>query len=275
MNLTRAIVDYLDGLGNATLALRAPSVLVPFVAFAVLQCLILLAMASFIAPPLAPVMVPFIHALGGEESLHYPLHLVRLPAVYQRVYLPLVATVGFSLWTLAVWLMVDHHVIGSERAQRPFRAAIPNVLVVGVLFVGASVIIGELAARLVSARTHPMLARGILLSSVLVTACVQALLIYAPVALRLRGGSAWSALKASTTYARRRFVATALVIVTVFLVHAPVDFLLTRADRIAARFQPEAILYLLLASAVLEMVTAYLMFAATTELALRKDGGLR
>jgi len=275
MKLTRAIVDYLDGLANARLALRTPGVLIPFAAFALLQCLILGAMASFTAPPLAPVMVPFIRALGGEESLHYPLHLVRLPAVYQRVYLPLAATLGFPLWTLAVWLMVDHHAVGSERVRRPFRRAIPQAVQVGIVFVGASVLIGEIAARLVNERTNPMLGRSILLSSMLVTAIVQALVIYAPVALRLLGGNAWAALKASAAYARRRLLATAFVIVTVVLVHAPVDFLLAHADRIAARFQPESVLYLVLASAILEMLTAYLMFAATTGLALPREGGMK
>jgi hypothetical protein len=76
-------------------------------------------------------------------------------------------------------------------------------------------------------------------------------------------------------FARRQFGATALLIVTVLLVHLPVDFLLSRADRIAARFQPETVLHVLLGSVALEMFTAYLLFAGVTELALPREGGVR
>lgn len=274
MNFGRALNRYLDALTNARAAFSMP-VLLPFACFAVLQVAILLAMAFFTSPVLSPVMVPAMRALGGEQSLHYPLHLVGLPSVYQRVYLPLAATIGFSLWTLAVWKLVDHHDIGADRPRREFRPALGRVMMVGVLFVGASVAIGELSSRLTGPRTPDVVARAVLIASIVLTATAQAFLIYAPVALRLRGGKVWNAIAAGAAYARRHFLATALLLITVLLVHLPVDFLLSRADRIAARFHPEAVLHLLLGSVVLEMFTAYLLFAGITALALPREGGLR
>lgn len=275
MSTGHAIHRYLDALSYARAALTHPGVLFPFVLFSLLQAALLLAMASFTAPLLAPIMVPLMQALGGEQSLHYPLHLVGLPSVYQRVYLPLVATVGFGLWSLALWKLVDRHPMGAERPRRAFRPALAHVIVIGALFVGASIATGEAAARLVGSTAPDAVQRAVLLASVGVTAVVQAFLVYAPLVLRLRGGNAWGAIRASVSYARRQFPATLMMIITVLLMHLPLDFLLSRADRIAARFQPEAVLQVMLASVALETFTAYLLFAAITELALPREGGLR
>lgn len=275
MTIGRAINRYLDALAHARTALGTPGVLLPFVAFSAVQAVILLAMASMVTPFLAPLMVPVMKALGGEQALHYPMHLVGLPSVYQRVYLPLVATVGFALWSLAVWKMVDHHAVGSDRPRRDFRPSLPHVVVIGLLFVGASVVTGEIASRLVNSRTPDTLQRMILFASVAATAVMQTFLIYAPLVLRMRGGNAWRAIRAGAAYARRQFPATVLMIVTVLLIHLPVDFLLSRADRIAARFQPETVLQVMFGSIVLETFTAYLLFAGITELALPREGGVR
>jgi hypothetical protein len=276
MNLTQTISDYLDGLANTRLALRAPSVFLPFAVFAALQCAFLFLLASFTAAPLAPFMVPVIERLGGEEALHYPMHLVRMPAMYQKVYLPLVATVGFALWSYAVWLMVDRHVVGRTRPRRPFARALPHVLLVGVVFVGVSTGIGAAMARVSSGMPDQlMLARGLVALGVLVTAAVQAFLIYTPVAMRLTDAPAWRAVRTSARYAARRFAPTVLVLATVLCAHIPLDLVLAQSHRVAFRFHPESVLHFLIGSVILEMFTAYLLFAATTELALPEEGGLR
>jgi hypothetical protein len=275
MNLTHAVSDYLDGLANVRLALRAPSVFLPFVIFGVLQCGILFLLASFTAAPLSPFMVPAVAALGGEEALHYPMHLVRLPLMFERVYLPLVATVGFALWSFAVWLMVDHHVVGRERARPSFARALPNVLSAGLLFVGVSAGIGQAASHLAQGTENSMAARGLLLLGVGVTAGVQAFLVYTPVALRLSGAPVWRAAGRSIRYTARHFTPTVLLMATILFAHVPIDLVLAQAHRVAFRFRPETVFHLLLASAALEIFTAYVLFAATTELALREEGGMR
>jgi hypothetical protein len=275
MSIARAIDRYLDALTYARAALASPGVLAPFAIFSALQALILLALASFTLPLIAPVMVPVLRFLGGEQALHYPMHLVGLPSVYQRVYLPLVATVGFTLWSIAVWKLAERHPVGADRTRFDVRPSFRDVVIIGVLFVGASVVAGELASRLVSPRTPDVVQRAILFGSVLVTAVMQAFLVYAPLVLRIRGGNAWQAIRAGVTYGRKRFAETVLVIFTVLLIHLPVDFLLSRADRLAARFEPETVLYTMLGSVVLEMFTAYLLFAGITELALPREGGIR
>jgi hypothetical protein len=274
MNLTQSISDFLDGLSHARIALRAPSVFLPFAVFAALQCGILLLLASFTSAPLAPVMVPVVEYLGGEDALHYPLHLVRLPVIFGRIYVPLVATVGFALWSLAVWLMVDRHTPGPG-ARGGFIRALPHVLLVGILFVGVSVGIGRGVSHLAAGLSNPTAAKGLVILGVGVTALVQTFLVYAPVAVRLTGAPAWSAVRASVGYAARHFVPTGLIVTVVLFAHVPLDFILAQAHRVAFRFQPETVFHLLIASIVLEMLTAYLLFTVTAGLALAERGGMR
>lgn len=275
MNLTRAIGDYLDGLAGTRLAMRSPSVFAPFAAFAAIQWGVLFLLGWFMMPPVAPFMVPVVARLGGEEALHYPMHLVLMPGMFRAIYLPLVATLGFALWSAAVWMMVGHHVVGRTRDGAPFARSLPQLLVLGVCFVGVSTGIGEGVARAAAGIETPMVQRGVIILGMLATALAQALMVYAPVALRLHGGGAWTALRDSAAFARRNYVATLLVVGTVLLLHVPLDFILAQAHRVAFRFRPETVFHLLVVSAAVEMFTAYLLFAATTALALREDGGMR
>jgi hypothetical protein len=76
-------------------------------------------------------------------------------------------------------------------------------------------------------------------------------------------------------YARRNFWPTALVVGTVLAAHMPLDAMVSRSDRVALAFRPESVYYLMLASIALEMITAYVLFAAIVGLALPEEGGLR
>jgi hypothetical protein len=220
-------------------------------------------------------MPPVVEALGGDPSLHYPTHFVLLPATYRLVYLPLVATVGFALWSFAVWSMVAHHEVSKQTGPRSFRKALPSIIVIGVVFVGVTVALGRGLATLTGKLPEGMAARGGTLAVIAVTAAVQAFLVYAPVALRLRGGGPLAAIRGSARYAMQHFGATAMLVATVLLVHLPLDGLIANADVIAARFHPEAVFQLMVGSVVLEMITAFVLFAGTVGLALPEEGGMR
>ena len=72
MKLVEALIEYLRSLENSVGMLKAPSVLLPFVIFAALQSVVLIACAFFAVPPLSTVMVPVVEAIGGEQALHFP-----------------------------------------------------------------------------------------------------------------------------------------------------------------------------------------------------------
>ncbi len=275
MNLARTIDDYLDALAHARLGLSSPTVLLPFFAFALLQCAAITMLAFWSAPPLGSFMPPVVALLGGDASLHYPTHFVLLPGAYRRLYLPLVATVGFAAWSLAVWTMVAHHEVGERAGARSFRRALPAIVVIGVVFVVVTVAIGRGLGLVTAKLPGGLVGRAGTLGVIAVTAAAQALLVYAPVVLRLRGGGPRRALVASARFALANFGATAMLIATVLVVHLPLDGLIANADGIAGRFHPEAIYQLMIASVVLEMVTAYVLFAGVAGLALREERGLR
>ncbi|HXV14282.1 MAG TPA: hypothetical protein VEC56_08745, partial [Candidatus Krumholzibacteria bacterium] len=184
-------------------------------------------------------------------------------------------TVGFALWSFGVWSMVAHHEVSAHVGSRSFRKTLPSVVVIGVVFVGVTVALGRGLATLTDTLPPGMITRGATLAVIAVTAGVQALLVFAPVALRLRGGGPFAAIRSSARYALRRFGATAMLVATVLLVHLPLDGLIANTDVIAARFHPEAVFQLMLASVVLEVITAFVLFAGTVGLALPEEGGMR
>lgn len=275
MNVSQSLSDYLDGLANTRLGLRSPSVLVPFVIFGLVQAVLLTGLAFFDWPPLAPLALPIVRLLGGEPALHYPMHFILLPRLWEPVYLPLVATLGFALWTAAVWGMVDHHEVGRRIPARPLRAALPSVLGVGVLFVAISVGMGRAMGFVAGFAPAGPPAKLALALAIAVVAAAQSFLVYAPVVLRLRPVGALGALRASARYTARNFLATALVLATVLAAHAPLDGLIATSHRVATTFHPETVYYLMLGSIALEMITAYVLFASVVGLALPEEGGLR
>jgi len=174
-----------------------------------------------------------------------------------------------------VWSMIAHHDVGARSGPRSFRPALPNIVLVGIVFVAMTVAVGRGLALAAAGLTPGIASKMATLGIVAITACVQALLVYAPAVLRLRGGNAFSAIRTSVHYARRMFLPTALVIATVLVAHVPVDWLIGNADALAGRFRPEIVFHLMVGSIVLEVVTAYLLFAGVVALALPEEGGLR
>jgi len=275
MKVSRALNDYLDALSNSRLALRSPSVLIPFFVFGLLQCCLLTLLAFFNWRPVAPMMIPVVSLLGGETALHYPMHFVLLPRLWEPVYLPLAATVGFALWTRAVWIMVDRHEVGQRVAARDFRSVLGQVMGVGIVFVGVSAGLGRGLGALAALAPAGLPSRAALAVGVVAVAGVQALLVYAPVVLRLRPVNALEAVRVSARYAVRNFWPAALVVATVLAVHLPLDGMIGMSHRVALTFHPETVFYVMLGSIGLEVVTAYVLFAGVVGLALPEEGGLR
>lgn len=275
MNVGAILTDYLDGLSNTRLAVRSPSVLVPFLVFGALQGVLLTGLAFFEWVPIAPVALPLVALLGGEPALHYPMHFVLLPRLWEPVYLPLVATVGFALWTLAVWIMVDHREVGERVPARPFRSVLPAVIGVGVLFVAASAGLGRALGALAGLAPPGVPSRIALVVAIALVAIAQSFLVYAPVVLRLRPVGALAAIRSSVRYTALHFWPTALVVATVLVAHLPLDGMISTSHRVALAFQPETVYYLMLGSILLEIVTAYVLFASVVGLALPEEGGLR
>jgi len=272
LKISQVFLDYLKGLSESRLMLRSPGALLPFVVYAAILALMLFALAFFLVPPMSSLMVPVVKAIGGERALHYPMHLILLPDMYYVLYLPLTALVGFVLFGSAVFHMADafQREGATMDARSPFARAIPAMLIIGLVYVFAASAPNMTASWLGTLVENPRLTGLITLAGILASLGLQSLLIYAPMFVRTESRGARGALRRSIKYARTRFTQTAMVLLTVVLIHQPIDYLLRQPDKVVLKFRPELVIYLLIAGIVIELATTYLLFSATTGMALSR-----
>jgi len=246
-------------------------VLAPFIIFAAIQFLVLVCLALFHVPPIATLMVPVVQLLGGGEALHYPMHLILLPRMYHLVYLPLAVLAGFGLFGWAVTLMVEHHeranVEIDRRQRRPVKSLLPSLIALGVVYVVCVTGFQLLLSSLSGVITSPKIASVVSIGGIAVVVVIQSLIVYSVYFLVVRTTNPVEALVASIDFCRRHFGLTVLIVLTVFLIHFPIDYLVQRADRVVLKFNPELVFVLLAAGIVVEIVTSYFLFAATTSVA--------
>jgi hypothetical protein len=273
MNLAKACIDYISYVQESGRLLRWPKTVLPFVAFAAVQCLVLFALAFFLAKPISPVTVPLVERLAGEQALHYPMHFVLLPQTYRILYLLLVISIGFSLFGAAVFNMIDV----LTRSQ-PLPTARPRLvqLVPSMIVIGfAHALVAELTLLGTSYLAEPLGKRvgvyPLLLVRLGLVTFIQALLVYSLAMLRRVGPHPIAAIAASARFALKHFYLTALIVLTVLLVHLPIDFLLGQPDKIVLKFRPELVFALLLVGILVEIATSFFMYSTTTMLATKKE----
>jgi hypothetical protein len=253
-------------------------VLAPFIIFAAIQFLALVCLMAFSVPPLSTVMVPVVAGLGGEDALHYPMHMVMLPRLYHQLYLPLAVFVGFALFGWGVWLMMDHYDRTGEdvprRSKSQFRKLIPSTMVVGCVFVAVVTAIQLVSSALAAALENPWAGRALWVGAMALVLLFQALTIYSVYFLVNSTGNPATAIAESVRFGRSHLPLTTALVFTVFLIHLPVNYLAQRADRVVLKFNPELVFVLLAVGIVLEIATNYFLFASTTSVAasVKREG---
>jgi hypothetical protein len=272
------MMRYLKCWEEAVLMLRSGSVLAPFIIFAAIQFLMLVSLGVFSVAPLSVVMVPIVQFLGGERALHYPTHLVMLPRLYQELYLPVAIVVGFALFTWGVSLMVDHYVRSGETVPRSghrrFRELIPSAMVVGFVFVAVVTVIQLVSSQVSTGLANPWAGRVVSLVGWVLVILFQALTIYSLYFLVIRTRNPISAIAQSVRFGRSKLPLTSSLVLTVFVLHLPVNYLTQRSDRVVLKFNPELVFVLLAVGIVIEIFTNYFLFASTTSLAagVKREG---
>jgi hypothetical protein len=268
------LLRYMKCWEEALAMLRSPSVLGPFFIFGALQFLVLVCLTLFSVSPLSVVMVPVVKLLGGEEALHYPMHMILLPRMYQQVYLPSAILVGFALFGWAVSLMVDHYErIGVDipgLVRRPTGSMIPSLVMLGLIYVGVITAV-QLSFSYIGSKLPVGLAGPLV---PLAGVAVQALLVYSVFFMVTRTANPLEAVGLSARYGLKHPGLTVMILLTVLLIHLPVDFLSSRADKIVLKFDPQLVVILLLVGIVFEILTNFFLFASTTAAVTggRKEG---
>jgi len=72
------------------------------------------------------------------------------------------------------------------------------------------------------------------------------------------------AVRLSARYGLKHSGLTVMIVLTVLLIHLPVDFLSSRADKVVLKFDPQLVVILLLVGIVFEILTNFFLFASTT-----------
>ncbi|MGD8413372.1 MAG: hypothetical protein PVF33_04030 [Candidatus Latescibacterota bacterium] len=258
--------------------LRSPSVLAPFIIFAAIQFLVLVCLGAFSVPPISTVMVPVVERLGGEEALHYPMHLVLLPRMYHLVYIPLAVFVGFVLFGWSIALMIDHlerSGIKVSRVKQPHILALaPSMMAVGFVFVAVLAGIEYFMSFVSGAVGNPKLGQMVSLVHLAVVVVFQALTIYSLYYIVTRTRNPVTAILSSIRFGRSNLIMSGMLIVTVLAIHYPVDYLTRQSDRVVLKFNPELVFLLLALGIVLEVVSNFFLFASTTSVAagVKREG---
>jgi hypothetical protein len=269
--LLNLLLKYTRSWEDTIWMLRTPSVMAPFIIFAAIQFLVLVCLGLFHVPPLATLMVPVVELLGGDQALHYPMHLILLPRMYHIVYLPLVVIAGFGLFGWAVSLMVEHHeragVEIDRRQRRSVKSLLPSLTVLGIVYVVFVTGLQLLASSLAAVIANSKAASVVSIAGVAVVVVVQSLIVYSVYFLVVRTANPVKAVSASVSFGRRHLGLTSLIVFTVFLIHLPIDYLAQRADRVVLKFDPGLVFVLLAVGIVVEIATSYFLFAATTSVA--------
>ena len=99
------------------------------------------------------------------------------------------------------------------------------------------------------------------------SASAQALLVFAPLSVWRDGTGPLRAIRSAVREGASRFWPVVLLLLTVMLVHRPIEYLIAQPDRVVMKFRPELIFYVLIGGIVVEVITSFFLFAATTGLA--------
>lgn|GEM_PF-5342836 len=272
MSVESWIVDVLHGLSCARRSLFRAGAVLPFVAFAAVQIGMILLLAEFTAPGIHWISVPLVRVLGGEHALHYPMHLVALPGMYEPLYLALLAVVGIPLYAAGVrQAAVTFQGRDTRSSLRPSWIALVTV---GVVYVVAAVAGPTLSAVLAGHTGEGAASAGIRAMGVVLGIVGQALFVYSPVAIALSAQSATGALRQSLRWFSTYPGPTLILLAVVALINLPGTLLLEHADRIVLKFSPELVIYIMLAGVVVEAISAFVLFTSIAGLAVgRKQVG--
>jgi hypothetical protein len=142
------------------------------------------------------------------------------------------------------------------------------MIVAGLIFVAVITAV-QLGVSYFSEAVANVWGRRLLsMGSLVALILVQVFLVYSLYFLVTRTSNPFLAVLESVRLGRRKLALTAALVLTVFLIHLPVDFLTQRSDKVVLKFDPGLVVILLAAGIVVEIITNYFLFASTTSVAV-------
>ncbi|MBN2227062.1 MAG: hypothetical protein JW763_06825 [candidate division Zixibacteria bacterium] len=235
----------------------------PFVLYALLQFLVLLAVKNYVHPMIYPVLSPIIGLFGERPAQifsHYPGMFLMLPSVAQWIKLAL----GVLFEGLAVGL-VSVSFLRLFSQDRPTAALAfgkwPSLLIVWTIITAILMAINWFLPNLFSdilyLNPRRQFVFGIWMR--LLTVVVYAVFIYAVPSIIVYKNNIGEALKDSLRLFFRHPFFTFFLALVPYLLSVPISYILENVDTIVTKFTPELVFYLVVVGLIIDMVVNLLV----------------
>lgn len=243
----------------------------PWAVLALLQGILLLLLFYFLVPPVDKIMVPVLKLVFGDRFFHFPGSLVLLPKAFYYGNLLLGIIAGSFLGGVAAYLFAGH--FSGERGS--FRGGLslvfsryPSLILlwaVGtLLFVLILVFPQKLFSSLVVG--SPRRALALQVGSFTLALAAVTFFTYAFISVVLSRSNVLDSIRESFQLARRRFLSTFFFVSIPFLIHLPLDYLLSDPEVIVAKFNPHLVVYLLAVAIAVSLFSSFLLVGNLTRM---------
>ena len=265
---------YLAGLRS----FKKPILWLPFVLYALIQILLLLALINFYSPLLSLVFIPLIKKFIGEFVLHYPAYFLFLPKIFSRANLLLGGiigsfTIGWGTYLFFSFFLPDNRIKLTEGIKVAFSKyllllgvwAIETIVLLGWFFLISRVGRGFLGGSFKRELAFELLSLG----SGLIFYGFFAFTISAII---LSGRNIISALGLSISIYKRNFFSTYLFLLLPNLLTLPFTFLNRRAIYLISKFNPEIVFLILVLEIFVSMLANYVLISTLTRFYIYDQG---
>lgn len=245
----------------------------PFVVYAAVQTLFVLAVGWFAVPGVRSFMIPLLRWRFGDAALHYPSNFLALRSGLAQFDMVLSIVLGALVAGAAVHLLASYwagrRVAVAEGWREAARRYLPLLVVAAVVMV-----LSQLATRLPMswwghlADVRPLRFRLLRMAVVAVVLAVQALFVYAPAAVVLTRQGPLGALGRSARMALRAPITTYLIVAVPTAVELAPAWLSRQSALIAERFSPEMLVAVMIIWIVALLFIGYVILASSTRLFL-------
>jgi len=238
----------------------------PFLVLILLQGLLLVLLTFFYEPLTAWFAVPFVQAAASEQALHYPQFFLVLPGIFSRAGVWLDWLVGSLLYGAAfllIWRAAAGQPVEGSWAQagrsygKLLLVRVPPILfALFLLFVLPAILPGGEGG--IRGNRLRLLRYGSFAFGV----TIEALFVYAPLAVVVLGRPAGRAIRDSFTMLARVPLTTFLIVLVPNLVQVPVSAVLRRSDSVVRSLAPEVVVWLVAGSILVYAVINYFILAS-------------
>ncbi|MDP3024820.1 MAG: hypothetical protein Q8O10_04730 [candidate division Zixibacteria bacterium] len=265
---------FLDGLKS----LKKPVLWLPFLFYALIQFLLLLALVYFYSPLLSTVFIPLVKGFVGDFALHYPGYFLFLPKIFSRGNLLLggilgIIFIGWATHLFFSYFLPDRKAKLGEGLKVTFSK---YFLLLGVWLIETLVLLGwfylipRIGKGLLTGGFKRELAFEILsLGLGIVFYCFFA---YAFAAIVISGKNILSGLGSSVSIYRRNFFSTYFFVLIPNLLTFPFTLLNHRAALLISKFNPEVIFLILILEIGVSMIANYILISTLTRFYLYDQG---